>query len=76
MRLFSGFGGCAGALNLEGKTPRHADVAEFLGKDASLFKNLDRARYPALAEQDPGLAKNSRVTCTLFGCVHERKTTS
>jgi len=75
LRLLGRFGGRAGALNFESEAARHSDVAKLLGEDASLFKNLDRARYPALAEQDSGLAKNSRVACTLFGRIHERKTT-
>ena len=59
------------ALDLDREAARHAGVAHAGGERPALFKRLDRARYPAPAEQHAGLAENARVTLTFFGGIHD-----
>ena len=60
-----------GTFCLSRKSARHPEVAQLLGERASLFQYLDRARYPAPAEQYAGFAKNPCVTRTFFRGIHE-----
>jgi hypothetical protein len=66
-----GFGGNAGTVDFGGKPPRHAVVTEAFGQRPPLFKDLDCARYSTLAEQHSGFAKDSGVTFTLRGGIHD-----
>ena len=74
-KLFGKFRPGCGAFDLDGKSARHTGVAEAVGERASPFKDFERTRYPALAEQDPGFAKYAGVARTFFGRIHDHQTT-
>jgi len=52
------------------KTTHHFVVAVSFGDINALLKNLDGARYVALADEIAGFAENSRVALAFFGGCH------
>jgi len=64
------FGRLLHASNFVLKTAHHFLVAVSFGDVNALLKNLDGARYVALAEKGSRLAENARVAFALFGRIH------
>ena len=59
------------ALHLSRKLPRHPEVAQLRRQGLALFQHCDSARYLALREKIPGLAKDLGIAMTFLGRSHE-----
>lgn len=53
------------------KLPRHPEVAQLRRQVLALFQHFDGARYLALREKIPGLAKDLGIALTFLGRSHE-----